>query len=73
MKKYRITTWAGLLAGGVLALAGCGSEQSKMERGLTVDREEAVPSSDEELELTEAERRAREEKKEGAFFEEERP
>ena len=39
-----------------LVLLGCGSEQSRMDRGVAVDREEAAPSSEAELEETEAER-----------------
>ena len=43
-----------IAAGGPLA---CGSEESKMERGLTVDEEQAVPGSDREFQMTEEERR----------------
>lgn len=45
-----------------LALPGCGSEESKMERGVAVDQEVAVPDSAREDAMTEAERRAQEEK-----------
>lgn len=41
---------------------GCGSEQSKMERGVVVDEEEAVPGSASDYDMTEAERRAKEER-----------
>ena len=51
-------------AGAVLLLAGCGSDQDKMERGIAVDREVAVPESEKELEMTEAERRAAEREEE---------
>ena len=58
-------------------LAGCGSEQSKMERGVAVDREVAVPQSEEDLEMTEAERRAaevaEEQAREARRFEEAQP
>jgi hypothetical protein len=66
----------GLLAVPALLLAplGCGSEQSKMDRGVVVDREEAVPGSAADFDMTEAERRAKEEaeveKKEAAAMEE---
>ena len=43
-------------------LFGCGSEQSKLERGIAVDREEAVPEAAGELGETAAERRERIEK-----------
>lgn len=65
----------GLVALSALLLAplGCGSEQSKMDRGLVVDQEEAVPGSAADFDMTEAERRAKEEaeveKKEAARFE----
>jgi len=56
-----------------LALLGCGSEQSKMERGVVVDQEEAVPGSAAEFDETQAERQAQEEaeveKKQQAEFE----
>jgi len=45
-----------------LALGACGSEESKMERGVAVDEEEAVPSSDKELEMTEEERKKQRER-----------
>lgn len=45
------------LATGFLLLGCGGDEQSKMERGLAVDREDAVPGSAREFEMTEAERR----------------
>jgi hypothetical protein len=53
----------GLLAVLALLLAplGCGSEQSKLERGVVVDQEEAVPGSAADFDMTEAERRAKEE------------
>ena len=44
------------LAAGVLLLGCGGDEESKMERGLVVDREEAAPGSAREYEMTEAER-----------------
>jgi hypothetical protein len=50
-----------IAAGGPL---GCGSEESKMERGLTVSPEEAVPMDEKEMEMTEAERRAKEAREE---------
>jgi hypothetical protein len=51
-------------AGAAVLLAGCGSEQDEMERGLVVDREVAAPESEDELGMTEAERRAAEEDEE---------
>ena len=61
-------------AGAAVLLAGCGSEQDKMERGVAVDREVAVPESQTELDMTEAERRAaerdEEKKREAKLFEE---
>ena len=66
----------GLLAVPALLLAtlGCGSEQSKMDRGVVIDQEEAVPGSATEFDMTEAERRAKEEaeveKKQAAAMEE---
>jgi len=61
-------------AGAAVLLAGCGSEQSKMERGVAVDREVNVPQSEKELSMTEAERRAaemdEEKKREAKLFEE---
>jgi hypothetical protein len=56
---------AGLVTAGPL---GCGSEENKVERGLAVDQEEAVPESAKELQMTETEREAqvdREMEKEG--------
>lgn len=44
----------------LLAPLGCGSEQSKMDRGDVVDREVAVPDSTADDAMTEAEREARE-------------
>jgi hypothetical protein len=41
---------------------GCGSEQSKLDRGLVVDQEQAVPESNKDLRMTEAQRRAQEER-----------
>jgi len=62
---------AGLVSGGPF---GCGGEENKIERGLVVEPEEAVPESDKYLEMTEAERRAQEEhkmeKKEAEEFDE---
>lgn len=40
------------------ALLACGSEESKIERGLAVSPEVAAPVDEEELEKTEAEREA---------------
>ena len=61
-------------AGTAALLAGCGSDQDKMERGIATDREVAAPESERELEMTEAERRAaeddEEEAKEARLFEE---
>lgn len=61
-------------AGAAVLLVGCGSEQSKMERGVAVDREVNVPQSEKELDMTEAERRAaereEEKKREAKLFEE---
>ena len=52
----------------LLALGGlaCGSEQSKLDRGVAVDPEVAVPDSPQEDELTEAERLAQEAEEEDA-------
>jgi hypothetical protein len=50
-----------IAAGGPL---GCGSEESKMERGLAVSPEEAAPMDAREMEMTEEERRAKEEREE---------
>lgn len=56
---------AGLAALGLgLSLLCCGSEESKMERGVVVDREEAVPGSAAEYDMTEAQRRAKEDAEE---------
>jgi len=57
MFHFRIATFLAPL-GLLLALGGlaCGSEQSKMDRGLVVDPEVAVPDSAQEDELTTAER-----------------
>lgn len=44
-----------------LVLLGCGSEQSKMDRGVVVDQEEAVPGTTSDYDMTEAQRRAKEE------------
>ena len=53
---------------------GCGSEQSKLDRGVVVDQEQAVPETNKDLDETAAQRRAREEreveKKEAKEFEE---
>jgi hypothetical protein len=48
-----------LVMGGPL---GCGSEESKMDRGVVVEREVAAPESAKDLDMTEAERRAQEER-----------
>ncbi len=48
----------------LLAPLGCGSEESKMERGVAVDEEVAVPDSAAEDAMTEAERRAEEDEEE---------
>jgi hypothetical protein len=45
-----------------LAGVGCGSEQSKMDRGLVVEDEEAHPTDAADLDETEAERRAQEDR-----------
>ena len=59
--------FAGILAAGAALLAaGCGPEQEKMERGVVVDREVAVPDSERELRMTETERRAANEAEEEA-------
>ena len=52
--------------GAAVLLAGCGSDQDKMERGLVVDSEVAAPESAKELGMTEAERRAAEDAEEKA-------
>lgn len=67
---------SGLLvaAGAVVLLAGCGSDQDKMERGIATGPEVAVPESERELGMTEAERRAaereEEQEREAKLFEE---
>jgi hypothetical protein len=62
---------AGLVTGGPL---GCGSAENKTERGLEVGQDEAVPESTKELQMTETERRAQEDremaKKEAEEFDE---
>jgi len=50
-----------LLAFGGLA---CGSEESKLDRGIAVDPEVAVPDSPQEDDLTAAERQAQEDEEE---------
>jgi hypothetical protein len=52
----------------LLALGGlaCGSEQSKLDRGMVVDPEVAVPNSPREDTLTEAQRLEQEEDEEDA-------
>ena len=56
----RNTIWRIVLASvfSLHLLTGCGSD--RMERGLTVDAEEAVPGDEKEFEMTEAERREQE-------------
>ena len=60
--------------GAAVLLAGCGSDQDKMERGIATGPEVAVPESERELGMTEAERRAaeddEEEEQEARLFEE---
>jgi len=51
-------------AGAAVLLAGCGSDPDKMERGIATGPEVAVPESEKELGMTEAERRAAEEDEE---------
>jgi hypothetical protein len=51
-------------AGAAVLLVGCGSDQDKLERGIATGPEVAVPESEKELGMTEAERRADEEKEE---------
>ena len=46
-----------LILGLGVALLGCGSEESKMERGLVVDDEMAAPGTEQEYEMTAEERR----------------
>ena len=57
------------------ALACGGSQEDKMERGLTVDREMAAPGAASEYDMTEAERQAKldaeDQKKEIEEFDEE--
>ena len=61
-------------AGAAVLLAGCGSDPDKMERGIATGPEVAVPESEKELGMTEAERRAaeedEEEQREARLFEE---
>ncbi len=45
-------------------LAACGSDADKLERGIATDPEVAVPESEAELDMTEAERRAGENEEE---------
>jgi hypothetical protein len=63
-----------VVAGAAAILAGCGSDQDKMERGIATAPEVAVPQSKKELEMTEAERRAaavdEDEEQEAKLFEE---
>lgn len=40
----------------VFSLPGCGSEENKLNRGVVVDREEAVPGTAHEFDMTDAER-----------------
>ena len=56
----RNTIWRIVLASifSLHLLAGCGSD--RMERGLTVDAEEAVPGDEKEFEMTGEERREQE-------------
>jgi hypothetical protein len=49
-------------AAAAVLIAGCGSDQDKLERGIATGPEVAVPESEKELGMTEAERRAAEEK-----------
>ncbi len=51
-------------AGAAVLLAGCGSDPDKMERGIATGPEVAVPESEKELGMTEAERRAAEDEEE---------
>lgn len=50
--------WSGIAL--ALVLLGCGSEQSKMERGVVVDQEEAVPATNQEMDETAKKRRKQE-------------
>jgi hypothetical protein len=65
---------AGVVAGGP---SGCGSKEDRAERGLVVNDENAVPESNKYEDMTEAQRRAREEhaleKKEAEEFNESQP
>jgi len=49
-----------LAVGIAMLVAACGSSESKLERGIETGSEVAVPESDAELGMTEAERRAAE-------------
>jgi hypothetical protein len=66
--RVQIRSKSGLLglagAGLAVCLLGCGSEESKMERGVAVDQEQAVPGSAEEFGESAAERGAAEEAEE---------
>lgn len=53
-----------LVVGMVGLLAACGSDADKPERGIATDPEVAVPESEAELDMTEAERRAGENEEE---------
>ena len=53
-----------LVIGMVGLLAACGSDADKLERGIATDPEVAVPESEAELDVTEAERRAGENEEE---------
>jgi outer membrane biogenesis lipoprotein LolB len=63
-----------VLASAAALLAGCGSDEDKMARGLSTSSEVAVPISEKQLEMTEAERRAaaedEEERQEAKLFKE---
>ena len=67
--RYRLVTLAT-----AVALFGCGSEESKMERGMATGQEKAVPSATDELDMSEAERQlenaAEEASEENKAFEE---
>ena len=64
-------------AGAAVLLAGCGSDQDKLERGVATGPEVAVPESEKELRMTESERRAAEDEEEdkraAELFEESQP
>jgi hypothetical protein len=64
-------------AGAAVFLAGCGSDQDKLERGVATGPEVAVPESEKELRMTESERRAAEDEEEdkraAELFEESQP